>query len=299
LHRIFSKTPYTPAPAVNKQVLSLIDEIDDSWFLWAQYMDVHGPYLGGERTYRKKIPAELLWRKAAVRSPDDITEEEHEQLYDDYCGEVEYFDHHLGQLLDALKRRGELADTLVIVTADHGDEFYEYGQYGHSNLPYSKLTRVPSDSNIEPVSIDDLVRSVDILPTALEYVDLEVEETMADRCEGRSLLPAACGESVAVEFALTEKRVRDEDALRIGFRGRDWTFLYDGMTDETELYDLRDGSKEQTDVSAKHSAVVDRFETWLHERLESIEKTSENVSIPDLSTDAGVEERLKALGYRD
>ncbi|MEZ3115670.1 sulfatase [Halobaculum sp. MBLA0147] len=304
LHRIASKTPYTPAPTVNERILSLVEDLDDSWFLWAQYMDVHGPYLGGERTYRKKIPAELLWRKAAVTSPDEVTEQERRRLERDYYGDIEYFDRHLRELLDGLGRRGELEDTLVIVTADHGDEFHEHGLFGHGNLPYRELTHVPLfmrfpyDSDVPTVTVEELVRSVDILPTVLDHINAQLDPTMRERCEGQSLLPTTRGETVDIQYSVTEKRVRDEDALRIGFREPGWSFLYDGKNEETKLFDLDKDPNEQRDVATEHPSVLERFESRLRVRIEHIEETSDNVETPDVSTDAGVEERLKALGYR-
>jgi hypothetical protein len=77
------------------------------------------------------------------------------------------------------------------------------------------------------------------------------------------------------------------------------SFLYDGTSGEVELYDLREDPDEQTDVKADHPETVARFEDRLDARLAQIEQTSADITIPDRSTDAGVEERLKALGYRD
>ncbi|MCU4728524.1 sulfatase [Halapricum hydrolyticum] len=305
--RILSRTPYTPAEEVNTDILSFVDDADTPWFLWTQYMDVHGPYLGGDNfSYRNKFRAEWLWRKAAVRDPDSITEAEHEELRENYRREVEYLDSEIGNLLGELDERGHLDDTFVVLTADHGDEFYEHGRYGHGNLPYDELTHVPlvirppSGSDIpRGETVDDLVRCIDILPTIIDAVDAEIPTQHRERLAGKSLLPLVRGKKRDEEpVVVTEKRVRGEKHLRIGLRTTRWKYLYDGVEDERFLYNLENDPGETTDVSQTETTVAEEFETRLRERLNQIEETSENVVVPDVETDAGVEERLKALGYK-
>lgn len=316
--RILSRTPYTPAETVSENVLSFVDDGSDPWFCWAQYMDVHGPYLGGDDfSYRNKFRAEWLWRKAAVRDPDAITEDEDAELRRNYRREVEYLDEQLGALLDALERRGELEDTIVVLTADHGDEFYEHGRYGHGNLPYDELIHVPlvmtfpedvpvserGPTDDVPVSergpIDDVVRLIDVLPTVLDAMGAPLPDRSDGRFEGESFLPLLRGESwQGPPLVVTEKRVRGEDALRIGLRTSDWKYVYDGTTDETALYDLQEDPGETTDVAGANPEVRDRFAGDLEARLKQIEATSEEVDVPEIDTGHGVEQRLEALGYR-
>jgi arylsulfatase A-like enzyme len=306
--RIFSRTPYTPAEAVNEDMLSFVGDADSPWFLWTQYMDVHGPYLGGDDfSYRNKFRAEWLWRKAAVRDPDSITDAEHEELRTNYRREVEYLDGAIGNLLEELDDSGEIQNTFVVLTADHGDEFYEHGRYGHGNLPYDELTHVPliirppAESDLpQGETVDELVRCMDILPTLIDAIGASLSEQHQERLAGETLLPLVRGQGRDEEpMVVTEKRVRGEDDLRIGFRTTQWKYLYDGTDDNRYLYNLEEDPEETTDVSEQNQDVVDEFETHLHERLTRIDETSANVDIPDLETDAGVEERLKALGYRE
>lgn len=305
--RIFSRTPYTPAETVTEEVLSFVDRGRDPWFCWAQYMDVHGPYLGGDDfSYRNKFRSEWLWRKAAVRDPDAVTAAEHAKLRRDYRREVEYLDEQLGRLLVELERRGEREDTIVVLTADHGDEFYEHGRYGHGNLPYDELIHVPLVVDFpEPIPcerdgpVEEVVRHVDLLPTVLDAMDATIPAAHEERLAGESVLPLLRGEQRSTSpLVVTEKRVRGDDALRIGLRSERWKYLYDGTTEESALYDLDADPGESEDVAARHPEVRREFAGELDARLRSIEATSEDVTVPDLETDAGVDERLRALGYR-
>ncbi|MUV59830.1 sulfatase [Halobacterium sp. CBA1126] len=304
--RILRRTPYLPAEKVNRSLAEWIGSTDEPWFLWTQYMDVHGPYLPGDDFgYRNKFRAERLWRKAAVNAPDEITPDEHDELWTNYRKEVEYLDREIGNFLDTLEERGELEDTAIVVVGDHGDEFDEHGLYGHKNLPYDELTRVPllirfpdSAPIDQPTTVDSMVRTIDILPTLLDLADADYSTEMAGRLEGESLLPVINGESPTYDAVVTEKEVRGEDYLRIGFRTDRWKYLYDGKTDDQYLYDLADDPKETNDVADQHPETVERFRERLNDRFEMIKETSEDVEVPDIDDDEAVEERLKALGYK-
>lgn len=60
-----------------------------------------------------------------------------------YDGEIRYADEHIGKMLDVLSRLGELDNTIVAVTGDHGEEFLEHGSQGHRETLYEEVLRVP------------------------------------------------------------------------------------------------------------------------------------------------------------
>jgi arylsulfatase A-like enzyme len=305
--RLLRRTPYVPAERIDRRITEWVRDQSEPWFCWTQYMDVHGPYLPGDDfSYRNKIRAERLWRKSAVNAPESITDDEHAELRRNYRLEVEYLDRELERFLDELEKTDELQNTAIVVVGDHGDEFFEHGRYGHKNLPYDELINVPlilwlpEDVDVDqPASVDEQVRCVDILPTLLDLAAVDPSDVMTERMVGESLLPVVEGSASGCEVAVTEKEVRGESDLRFGFRTPSWKFLYDGTCDEHRLYDLDADPAEQENVATEHPGVVDEFRDRLNERLESIERTSSDVEIPDLETDPGVEEQLRALGYRD
>ena len=99
----------------------------------------------------------------------------------DYCFEVEWFDQHLMRMIRLLEERGELENTLILVTGDNGMPFprakancYEYGI--HVPLAVRWPKKVPGGR-----SVKDLVGFVDFAPTFLEAAGLEVPETMTGR----------------------------------------------------------------------------------------------------------------------
>jgi len=286
-------------------MLDWLEEADRPWFLWTQYMDTHGPYLPGDDvTYRTKLRAERLWRKAAVEAPGEVTDVEHEELRRNYRLEVESFDAALGRFLDRLDDAGHLENTVVVLVGDHGDEFAEHGQYGHGNLPYEELVHVPllvdfpDAVDVEaPDRVETPVRCIDILPTVLDAVNADLTAAMRERLVGKSIVDVLEGGEPAFDVIVTEKEMRGEDALRFGFRADGWTYLYDGTDDSERLYDRETDPGEQTDVTADHPDVTERFREVLRDRLASIEETSTGIETPDVEAQPGVQERLRALGY--
>src|SRR2546430_13879932 len=105
----------------------------EPFFVFAHYMDPHDPYFvhpfngeGYARVANPNPPASVagLYRK----------------LYD---GEIAYFDEQLGVLLDDLRARGLYDRTLIVLTADHGEEFQEHGGWWHGTTLYDEQIHVP------------------------------------------------------------------------------------------------------------------------------------------------------------
>lgn len=310
--RLLKKMPYTPITEINDRIGEWVDSgrtADDPFFLWTQYMDVHGPYLPGDDfSYYNKLRAEWLWRKAAVRDPESITDSQHEELRRNYRKEVEFFDREFNTLLDHLEERGILDDTIVVVVGDHGDEFDEHGWYGHCNRPYDELTKVPlivrfPESMTVPQGEDkrfnEQVRCVDILPTVADYAGVDFSDAMEERLVGESMRPLIeDGTPPTFDVAVTEKKVWSGTELRFGFRTEKWKYLYDGTDETAYLYDLQVDLDETENVLEDHPEVATRFRQRLEDRIERIEQTSEGVEIPELEEGVGVDERLRALGYK-
>ncbi len=140
------------AALVNREFLDWQRELDGRpFFAFLNYFDAHGPY---------DPPAPFRARFAAEPTPEDR-----------YDGGIAYMDHEIARLLDALRRRGVLDNTIVVVASDHGELFGEWGQKGHGNNVYVPLlhvpllvrypARVPGGVRIEEsVTLRDLARTI-------------------------------------------------------------------------------------------------------------------------------------------
>ena len=119
-----------------------------------------------------------------------------------YAGEIRWTDQVLGSLFAQLKRLGLWDDALVIVTADHGEEFFEHGEKGHKNNLHGETVHVPLLVKLpgqhEARRDARLVSLVDIVPTVLQVAGLEAP---ANAFQGHSLLAAApSGRSLLFEL---------------------------------------------------------------------------------------------------
>jgi len=165
---------YARAEEINERSLSWIDsrDSDEPFFLWNHYMDTHGPYEppGEYATLYadKKVSgrdAQSLYQRA-IDHPESITEEERQLLIDLYDAEIRYNDEHIGEFLKELRNRDLVEDSLLVITADHGDAFGEHGYYEHPRYLHDEITHVPlfvrapekTDRIVEtPVSTLDIV----------------------------------------------------------------------------------------------------------------------------------------------
>jgi arylsulfatase A-like enzyme len=195
------------------------------FFLFLHTYEVHGPYrvrqpffsrLNGER----KAPDGLVWLVANPPLPESGFRATRPDYYrvrgqnpSDKAGErvgpdtaralydssVAYVDSQLGILLDRLSDLDLMERTVVVVTSDHGESFGEHGISGHGylyddNLLVPLLMSLPDGQGAGQV-VESQVRSLDILPTLLESLDIEIPEGL----EGASLMPLIRGEDVSVD----------------------------------------------------------------------------------------------------
>lgn len=152
---------------------------DRPFFAFLNYYDAHEPYLppppynerfGSAEPRRNYLNVHRL--RDTVR-PDraSMSPEEVQAELDAYDGAIAYMDEQIGVLLDDLRERGVLDNTLVIVASDHGEQFGEHGLHAHANSLYMPVLhvplmlvfadRLPAGVRIEqPVSIRDIPATV-------------------------------------------------------------------------------------------------------------------------------------------
>ncbi|MBS1786582.1 MAG: sulfatase-like hydrolase/transferase [Acidobacteria bacterium] len=145
------------------------------FFAFLNYLDAHEPYLPpppfnwkfGTSAHKDQYQARHDLRISFRYGREHLSAEETQAEIDDYDGAIAYLDQQIGLLLEELERRGTLKNTLVVITADHGESFGEHKDYGHGNSLYLSLlhvpllvvypARVPPNRRIaDPISLRDL-----------------------------------------------------------------------------------------------------------------------------------------------
>ncbi len=180
---------------VNEALDSFVADADDEFFCWAHYMDAHGPYnrfdhaIWGEEAGDRRL--QMLYRKAKYL-PSTVTGEQRQTLIDHYDNGVRYFDGVMEDLFRRLRSQGALEDTLVFVTADHGESFGENGTYEHRRTLNPELLHVPLwvlGPDVPAEDRGERVSTVDVFPTIVEHLDVEASSAGAplfDDVEERS-----------------------------------------------------------------------------------------------------------------
>jgi arylsulfatase A-like enzyme len=197
-----------------------------------------------------------------------------------YDPELNFVDMQLGRIFDHLKATGQDENTIIIITADHGQGLKD-GQRRHGwikhRLLYQWCLRVPLILRIpgeDPAVVKELVRTIDILPTLLEVLDMAAPAPM----EGQSLLGLARGEAQGGRIAYAEAlNLIDTHAPKRGLPahcvdnlfcvtdGR-WKMIHhEKQPGNTELFDLEADPMELRNIAVAHPEEVQRLRAFLHE----------------------------------
>ncbi|MEP7326064.1 MAG: sulfatase, partial [Gemmatimonadota bacterium] len=138
------------APTINDGLLGWVDHRGQRpFFAMLNYYDAHGPYLPPAPYDRMFDPRgrpnnySPLHRFISRPNQSGLAAPIMAREMAQYDGALAYLDHELGDLFAELERRGILQNTIVIVTADHGEEFGEHGVYDHGNSLYRPAVHVP------------------------------------------------------------------------------------------------------------------------------------------------------------
>lgn len=150
----------------------------------------------------------------------------------DYALEIEYFDSHVGKILDFLERQGELDNTLVIVTSDNGMPFPKAKSDEYENSTHLPLAIMWGKNIKDPGRvIDEYVSFIDIAPTFLKAAGIDWQKSGMQETPGSSLLPFLHGEiNSSRDFVLIGKERHD-----IG-RPNDFGYPVRGMVKNGWMY---------------------------------------------------------------
>ncbi len=205
-----------------------------------------------------------------------------------YEGNFAYVDDLIGQLMSCLEDQGLDDDTVVIVTADHGEALFEHGYIGHNTQLYEESIRVPLMVKLPgqlPRRVDDIVELIDLAPTILELAGVHVPESM----QGRSLLhPDA--DRVAFTRTVWQR-------ARYSARNDRYKLIWDSRTGVTELYDLESDPGEAQNIYGERTFVSGHLEQRLLTWLRDQEALRAGVSPDRAEMTEEERRRLESLGY--
>jgi arylsulfatase A-like enzyme len=171
-----------------------------------------------------------------------------------YDGEIAFTDQEIGRLLGRLDQFGLAANTLVVLTSDHGQSFAEHDHWLSGESVQSAETRVPlvvaMPGRVPAAAVVSApASSADLAPTILDIIGLEVP----DRFEGQSLLPLMLGHSTGDDrLAVTELADRSQVAIV----DRSWKLIWTAEDQTARLYNLLDDPNELNDRAAEEPRIT-------------------------------------------
>jgi len=298
---------YVKGSAITKEASSLIGQVSEfgePWFLFANYMDAHAPYnppdpYATRYSAQPVIPLNKFYElaKEVMQLKRTIPKDVLDPLVGKYDGGIAYLDDQIGLLCDHLRQLGVYDDTMIIITADHGEAFGEHMLMEHGVSVYEDQIHVPLiikwPRGIKRPPDPLPVSGVDIKSTILEVTGLK----SGARVSGRSLLSnhesgeiRIAGTYPCRDIYNTHPRFRRvEQAVMSG----PWKLIA-SSTGKRELYNI-----ESDPAEAKNLYETDREPAKeLEARLENWRKTIGPVRSRKAAELTAEElERLKTLGY--
>ena len=266
---------------VNARALPWIEGVAEPFFLFLNYFDAHSPLTPPPGFADPFLPAPIVPGTRATP----------EQLLALYDGEIRYADHHLGEVIAALKRRNLYDRTWIIVTADHGELFGEHGARGHGEEPYQEVVHVPLVS--KPPLGDgglgeraDWIQLTDVMPLVLERLGLP----RPDGIQGG--VPPRLGRPVIAESYTLAAVYPKGDWLTI--IDGDWKLMWNSKG-ASALFDLASDPREDRNLIAEHPERAAALERTMTEYLATLPRP-QGAETPR-TVDEATRDALKSLGY--
>jgi arylsulfatase A-like enzyme len=268
------------------------------FFLYVHYLDPHDPYDNPEIVDNRSpfetspcpacMPGRYMQGVYAGKLPLTNGERDVEHLKALYDSEIHYVDRFIGRLLDSIPP-DVLRNTLVVLTADHGEEFHEHGGWKHGFTLYEDQIHVPLlvrwDGHVPAGSrLRGTVRLLDLVPTLIQAVGGKADPSW----EGVDLLPALAGKAPLPRLAAFAQHMMIGPLRSAAVLDGRKLILFNPRTPYTphneleaylwtqdlhrlkraELYDLSRDAGERNDLAASAPEEVAKLQPVIHRQLD-------------------------------
>jgi len=282
------------ADVVSRKAISAIERVKEPFFLYIHYLDPHCPYTP---------PKEIIHTFGVPEKPSDKDLEllqNYNEYYWDlvrhglglseeraigrlgrkgrnflkfmYDGEARFTDSEVAGLIASVRKR--FPRSLIVVTSDHGEEFWEHGSIGHTKTAYRELAHVPlifAAPGLAAANINAPVESIDITPTIAAYLDIPLESGW----QGRNLIPLFTGTG--------RRKQKCVYTSAFGMQPWDkvkWRAVYDGehrlvknfSQMKTELFNIANDPYEKKSLAEKEPGRIEELTKALDAIIEANER---------------------------
>lgn len=243
-----------------------------------------------------------------------LPDEEKRNIIALYDAEIRYTDELLiAPLIDKLKETGLYDRTMLILTSDHGEEFFEHSGWGHGYSVYDEALKVPliikfPDSSFKGKIYDQIVSLVDIMPTILDWLDIDFSDANID---GKSLVPILAEREKTdrkfiadvagnvLNYHNLEKITINQEKVKLilnkdsSSRDNEFFRFKPPTVPPIEVYDLRSDSMEKNNIAEKYPDLTRQLMAWLNDFY----STAVKKDVKKMVMDEKLKEQLRALGY--
>lgn len=290
----FYSPGHLTAGEVNRKAFRVAEKLFDTnkpFFLYLHYFDPHDPYSAPE-PFKRHFSGPIR---------DTRYGPEEQRLIARYDGEIRYVDSEIGALLRFLKERGLYDDTLIVLTADHGEQFKERGNIGHGYRLYNEESRVPLLIRLPGASrkerIETPVSLVDVMPTTLNLAGLSATQQI----DGLSLLDGVDerrSRGVLIEVARrfnVKALVREQHKMVGEFDLGAGLYVDPAEVQSFELLEYLTDKNETSPLTEANEVAKARIE--FIENFKELSKQHKRYRVDTLEMSPETLEQLKTLGY--
>ncbi|MFN7964099.1 MAG: sulfatase [Acidobacteriota bacterium] len=278
--RIDPKIGYVPIFFMDPEVKAYFQSPPvEPFFAYVHTTDPHQPY---------RPPVEyLLWGQ---------------QNRDRYDGEVRFSDDFIAGWIETLRSSGKLENTIVVFTADHGEEFKEHGGQGHGHTVFEEIVRIPLvivGPGVKAARHSEQVSLLDLGPTLLQLAGLTAPTEFGT--QGRSFASLLSGGGNPKEWNdAYHELIYPTKGIAFAYRDQSWKLVsiaqdsY-GRKEQSLLFDLATDPTEQNDLSQREPGRLKSMKERLKQvRTRQLQAATPSQAVP---LDPDAEDRLRTLGY--
>jgi len=271
------EVPYIEGALLNRYVTSWIRKNKkEKFFLWVHFMDPHRPYIPPRpylNLFGTREEAFIFDTLIDPKIKQGISMDDLRKLKRLYEGEVRYVDCCIGNLIEFLQDQDLMDDSILILSADHGEAFNEHGKLTHAyDVVYNEVIHVPlliyglAD---RAMVLDEYVQLLDIPSTIVDVLGIKqpytfLGDSLISLLEGKEQHRPIFSESAKPDLINlrydTSKRV-------VSCIMKDWKLIVNELWKTIELYNIAKDFKEKENLIESESEVRERLSVIIEEHL--------------------------------
>jgi len=287
----------------------LIKNKNKKFFIYFHLLQPHAPYNPPppfKDAYLNDLQSTLDLKNnrrpfPSLFNEESVSKDDLEYIIASYDANLKYADFYLEKIIDQFKKKRIYENTIFVITADHGEAFFEHGTFQHSKSVYDEeihiplIIKFPNKYGLKKIKINALVQSIDLMPTFIELYGLNKNKY---KWQGKSLVPLILNKRGRIHnFILAShgKVSFSGEIKAITIRDSDFKFI---ITENKKLlFDLKKDSGEKNNIYLRRPICSGYYYQNLLKLIDESLARESLASEAKTIIDKETKEHLRALGY--